>query len=125
MRKQSAISRRHMLAVAAGGIVMSGGIPGAWAQTGPRIEKLAPELDRIIATTELIKELATGFGGPLGPAEGPLWWKESGYLLFSDINASRRMKYAPGQGVTVFQEKTNQANGLTRDLQGRLLACEH
>jgi len=35
------------------------------------------------------------------------------------------MKYTPGQGVTVFQEKTNQANGLTRDLQGRLLACEH
>jgi len=61
-------------------------------------------------------------GGPLGPVEGPVWWKEGGYLLFSDIHASKRMKYAPGQGVTVFQEKTNQANGLTRDLQGRLLA---
>ena len=35
------------------------------------------------------------------------------------------MKYTPGQGVTVFQEHTNGANGLTRDLQGRLLACEH
>ena len=35
------------------------------------------------------------------------------------------MKYTPGQGVSVFQEKTNQANGLTRDLQGRLIACEH
>jgi gluconolactonase len=45
--------------------------------------------------------------------------------LFSDINASKRMKYTPGQGVTVFQENTHQANGLTRDLQGRLLACEH
>src|SRR5882724_9514253 len=125
MRKQSAISRRHMLAVAAGGIVMSGGIPGAWAQTGPRIEKLAPELDRIIATTELIKELATGFGGPLGPAEGPLWWKESGYLLFTDIHNNRRMKYTPGQGVTIDLEPTNRANGLTRDLQGRLYSCEH
>src|SRR6266446_7410383 len=125
MRKQSAISRRHMLAVAAGGIVMSGGIPGAWAQTGPRIEKLAPELVRIIATTELIKELATGFGGPLGPAEGPLWWKESGYLLFTDIHNNRRMKYTPGQGVTIDLEPTNRANGLTRDLQGRLYSCEH
>src|ERR1700693_1221961 len=64
-------------------------------------------------------------GGPLGPTEGPLWWKEGGYLLFSDINASKRMKYAPGQGITVFQDTTNQANGLTRDLQGRLIACEH
>jgi gluconolactonase len=35
------------------------------------------------------------------------------------------MKFTPGQGVSVFKEKTNQANGLTRDLQGRLLACEH
>jgi len=35
------------------------------------------------------------------------------------------MKYTPGQGVTVFKEPTNRANGLTRDLQGRLLAAEH
>jgi gluconolactonase len=35
------------------------------------------------------------------------------------------MKYTPGEGVTVFQEPTNRANGLTRDLQGRLIACEH
>ena len=37
-----------------------------------------------------------------------------------------RIKYTPGQqGTTVFKEGTNRANGLTRDLQGRLLACEH
>jgi gluconolactonase len=35
------------------------------------------------------------------------------------------MKYTPGQGVSVFQEPTNRANGLTRDLKGRLVACEH
>src|SRR5438105_92128 len=64
-------------------------------------------------------------GGPLGPVEGPLWWKEGRYLLFSDIHNSRRMKYSPGQGVSLFKEPTNQANGLTRDLHGRLLACEH
>ena len=45
--------------------------------------------------------------------------------MFSDINASKRMKYTPGQGVTVFQENTNHANGLTRDQQGRIVACEH
>src|SRR6266403_1316875 len=37
----------------------------------------------------------------------------------------RRMKYEPGKGVSLFQEPTNRANGLTRDLQGRLIACEH
>src|SRR5712672_1347779 len=35
------------------------------------------------------------------------------------------MKYEPGKGVSLFLEPTNRANGLTRDLQGRLLACEH
>lgn len=89
------------------------------------IEQFAPELDAIISATEPILEIADGFGGERGPAEGPLWWKEGGYLLFSDIHNSRRMKYTPGAGVTLFQEPTNQANGLTRDLQGRLIACEH
>ena len=74
---------------------------------------------------EPIRHLADGFGGSHGPAEGPVWWQEGGYLLFSDIHNNKRMKYVPGVGVSLFQEPTNRANGLTRDLQGRLLACEH
>ena len=54
-----------------------------------------------------------------------MWWKEGGYLLFSDIGSNQRLKWAPGDGITVFQEPTNNANGLTRDPQGRLIACEH
>jgi gluconolactonase len=95
------------------------------AQSSKRIEQLTPELDRIIATTQPIEELADGFGGPQGPAEGPLWWHEGGYLVFSDIHNNRRMKYEPGKGVSLLLEPTNRANGLTRDLQGRLVACEH
>jgi gluconolactonase len=126
MGSQHGVSRRHMLAMSAavGGIAM-GGARGASAQLTKRIEQFAPELEKIISISEPIRELADGMGGPLGPVEGPLWWKEGGYLLFSDIHNSRRMKYSPGQGVTMFKEPTNQANGLTRDLQGRLLACEH
>jgi gluconolactonase len=121
------ISRRHMLAMsAAGGLAAatrSG--PRAQAPATKRIEQFDPALEKIVSTTEPIKDIAFGFGGPLGSAEGPVWIKEGGYLLFSDINASKRMKYTPGQGVTVFQENTNQANGLTRDQQGRIVACEH
>ena len=91
----------------------------------PRIEQLAPELEKIISTSEPIEHLADGFGGAQGPAEGPLWWEDGGYLLFSDIHNNRRMKYQPGSGVSLFLEPTNRANGLTRDLQGRLVACEH
>jgi len=89
------------------------------------IEMVDPALERIVPKDEDVEELGSGYGGTAGPAEGPLWWKEEGYLLFSDIGQNRRMKYVPGEGVTVFQEDTNYANGLTRDLQGRLLACEH
>src|SRR6516164_3993466 len=95
------------------------------AEGAKRIEQLAPELDRIIATSQSIEDLADGFGGPQGPAEGPLWWREGGYLVFSDIHNNRRMKYEPGRGVSLLLEPTNRANGLTRDLQGRLVACEH
>ena len=121
------VSRRQMLAMSAatGSLALGGGILGGLAQAGKRIERLDPSLDAIIDTSQPIRELASGLGGELGPAEGPVWWKEGGYLLFSDINASKRLKYTPGQGVSVFKEKTNQANGLTRDLQGRLVACEH
>jgi gluconolactonase len=120
------ISRREALAIAAAGIASGSAIVRASAQAERKIEQLDPALDKIIATSEPIKELATGLGGPLGPAEGPLWWKEGGYLLFSDIHNNKRLKYTPGQsGVTVELEPTNRANGLTRDLQGRLLACEH
>src|SRR5215475_5359233 len=79
------------------------------------IEQFAPELEKIISLAEPIQRLAEGFGGPQGPAEGPVWWQEGGYLLFSDIHHNRRMKYTPGQGVALVQEPTNRANGLTRD----------
>ena len=102
---------------------MSGG--HASSESSTRIEQWAPELERIVSASEPIQHLADGFGGNLGPAEGPVWWKEGHYLLFSDIHNNKRMKYEPGRGVTVFQEPTNRANGLTRDLQGRLVACEH
>jgi len=95
------------------------------SQVSPRIEQLAPELEKIIATSEPIRHLADGFGGAQGPAEGPLWWKEGRYLLFSDIHNNRRMKYVPGGSASVFLEPTNRANGLTRDREGRLIACEH
>ena len=89
------------------------------------IEQNAPELERIVSSGESIEKLGEGYGGDQGPAEGPLWWKEGEYLLFSDIHNNKRMKWAQGDGVTLFQEPTNRANGLTRDLQGRLLAAEH
>ena len=89
------------MAMAAGSLAMAGRVQKACAQTGTRIEQFAPELEKIITPSEPIQTLADGFGGAMGPAEGPLWWKEGSYLLFSDIHNNRRMKYTPGQGVPV------------------------
>src|SRR5258707_1144003 len=127
MPARNDITRRQLLGMAgaAGVFAVTRGARGVWAQGAKRIEQLEQGLDKIISTSDRVKDLADGFGGALGPAEGPVWWKEGGYLLFSDIHGNRRMKYTPGQGVTTFQETTNRANGLTRDLQGRLLAAEH
>jgi gluconolactonase len=89
------------------------------------IEQVAPDLERIVSVNEEIKELGKGFGGEQGPAEGPLWWQEEGCLLFSDIHNNCRMKWSHQGGMTVAHAPTNRSNGLTRDLQGRLIACEH
>ena len=88
------------------------------------IEQVSPDLERIVSTNQQIFELAAGFGNDNGPAEGPLWWHEDEYLLFSDIGNNRRMKWAAEEGVTLVLEPTNFANGLTRDVQGRLIACD-
>lgn len=89
------------------------------------IEFLSDAMRRIVSSQQDAEELGSGFGGPRGPAEGPVWWKEGGYLLFSDIHGSRRMKWEPGRGISVDKEGTANANGQTRDQQGRLVACHH
>ena len=49
------------------------------------IEVISANLANIVSPDAPITELGDGFGGAMGPAEGPLWWREGGYLLFSDM----------------------------------------
>ena len=64
------ISRRHMLAISAAGGLAVATRSGARAQapTAKRIEQFDPALEKIVSTTEPIKDIAFGFGGPLGSA---------------------------------------------------------
>ena len=68
-----------------------------------------------------IKRVATGFNF----TEGPVWFAEEKYLLFSDIPANKILKLTFYGQVTVFRWSSGNSNGLTRDKQGRLIACEH
>jgi gluconolactonase len=123
MGTEHGLTRRHMLAMsaAAGSFVIGGGYRDAVAQAGKRIERLDPALDQIIDISEPIVDIATNLGGTAN-VEGPLWWKEGGYLLFRGTD-QRRWKYTPGQPIAPVKD-SNWANGLTRDMQGRLVACE-
>lgn len=58
-------------------------------------------------------------------AEGPVWFNDGGYLLWSDIPNQRILRWVPEQGVSVYRADSNFSNGNTRDLQGRLVTCEH
>ena len=57
--------------------------------------------------------------------EGPVWFNEHSTLVWSDIPNRRLLRWIEGSGVSVFRTETNFTNGNTRDLQGRLVSCEH
>ena len=66
------------------------------------------------------ERLATGFQFTEGPV-----WMAGGYLLFSDIPANIMYKWTPESGAEVWREPSGNSNGLTRNSDDLLLACEH
>jgi len=58
-------------------------------------------------------------------AEGPVWFADGNYLVWSDIPNNRLLRWTPENGVDVFNADSNYTNGNTRDRQGRLVSCQH
>jgi gluconolactonase len=88
----------------------------------PAIEILDPSFLKYRLYAASVEQLATGFRW----AEGPVWFGDGRYLLFSDIPNNRIMRYDDTSGATsVFRTPANYANGHSRDRQGRLISCEH
>jgi len=59
-------------------------------------------------------------------AEGPVYFADGRFLLFSDIPNNRMLKWDEvTETVSVFRHPSNFSNGNTRDRQGRLVSCEH
>ena len=73
----------------------------------------------LIAPGATVERVRTGFGFLEGPAADA-----DGNLYFSDVVNQRIHRWSPESGVTVFRERTGQANGLRVDLDGTLLVCE-
>ncbi len=78
-------------------------------------------LGELVDTSADVDQLGTGFTF----TEGPIWVKEGGYLLFSDMPGDVRRKWSPSAGVVEVMRPSNKCNGLTLDAEGNLLICEH
>ena len=100
------------------------------------IEQVSPAFERVVSANPEYEMLPYGFGPEASPeddsrahggifpnpGEGPVWWKEGGFLVWSDIGHSRTMKWVEGEEFSVFREPTNCANGLTQG-QARQVGC--
>jgi gluconolactonase len=85
------------------------------------LEARSPGFWSLVSQSATIERVATGFWF----TEGPLWLGDR--LLFSDIANSRIVQLrelSEGPEVRTVRVPSNLANGLTLDLDGRLLACE-
>jgi gluconolactonase len=88
----------------------------------PAVRVLHPRFERYRILLAGIERLATGFRW----TEGPVYFGDGRFLLFSDIPNNRVMKWEEASGeISEFRQPSNFANGHTRDRQGRLVSCEH
>jgi gluconolactonase len=76
---------------------------------------------RVVGHDAPVEELATGFDF----TEGAVWNHVEGHLIFSDMPGDVMRSWTTADGIQVFRQPSNMANGNTFDLQGRLITCEH
>ena len=88
----------------------------------PAIVTLDPRFEAYHLKLSAVERIATGCRW----SEGPVWFGDGRYLLWSDIPNNRIMKWEEETGaVSTFRRPSNFANGNTRDGRGRLVTCEH
>jgi gluconolactonase len=88
----------------------------------PAIEVLDPRFAQYTIGNAALERLYTGARW----TEGPVWFGDGRYLLWSDIPNNRMMRWIEETGdVGVYRSPSENSNGNTRDKQGRLVTCEH
>jgi gluconolactonase len=88
----------------------------------PAIKVLDHRFEKYVVDSAVVERLATGFRF----TEGPVWFGDGRYLLFSDVPNNRIMRWVEETGrVELFRSPSRYANGNDRDRQGRLITCEH
>jgi gluconolactonase len=96
------------------------------------VQRLSPRLDALVAPDAEVERL----GGGLQWAEGPVWVKDGGYLLFSDPPKNTMYRWSQAEGVVPFLHPSGYAgadtaslreagsNGLAIDASGALVMCD-
>jgi gluconolactonase len=121
-------SRRTFLTTATAAAVMASS-PRVFAEwepsqryPDPAVKLIDPSFGRYRLNLARVERLGTGFRW----CEGPVWFGDGRYLLWSDIPNNRIMRWDEETGaVSVYRKPSNFSNGNTRDRQGRLVTCEH
>lgn len=109
------------------------------------VERVTPALDAILSPDARLEILKQDY---FGAAEGPVWVRDGGYLLLSDMAANRIFRWDPKPGrLSVFLQKVgfstmdltdvrvldngrllvalHGSNGMTLDREGRVVYCSH
>src|SRR5919108_1036862 len=88
----------------------------------PHVQVFDPSFAKYQLPLASVERLATGMRW----SEGPVWFGDGRYLLWSDIPNNRILRWDEETGATtIFRKPSNFANGNTRDRQGRLVSCLH
>jgi gluconolactonase len=124
-----AMNRRTFLAAGGAAATAPAVVSGAAADwqpsqryPDPLVKVIDPGFAKYRLNLAKLERIATGMRW----AEGPVWFGDGRFLLWSDIPNNRIMRWDEETGaVGVFRKPSNYSNGNTRDRQGRLLTCEH
>jgi gluconolactonase len=88
----------------------------------PSVQVMDPQFNQYRLPLASVERLAEGCRW----SEGPVYFGDGRYLLWSDIPNDRILKWEEETGaVSIFRKTSWNANGNTRDRQGRLVTCEH
>ena len=89
---------------------------------GTGFEILEEEFESCLTGHGRVERLWTGARW----VEGPVWFPAGRFLVFSDIPNNRMLRWDETNGhVSEFRNPSNFSNGNTRDLQARLITCQH
>ena len=76
---------------------------------------------QIVDEEVAVEQVASGFDF----TEGPVWQAAEQYLIFSDMPGNCMRRWDARNGIQVFRQPSNMANGNALNDEGRLVTCEH